>query len=263
MIQAAGHGFTLERRPVEIPPDAEVLFDDTARVGARPCRVRSLSAPGRDLLEIAGAGTFALPHGANRFEVDPEPGAGDAVLEEALLGPVLTLGLARRGVFVLHASAVLLNGGVVGFLGESGAGKSTLARLLAAEGLPRVADDLLAIDATPSALPHFPQLKLDATEMAAISALEPRYPLRALYLLSFHPVVAVSVLYGATPAITLIEQTVGGKLFDNELMTASFAFAVQLATQVPVRRLRLPQEMTVGPKVAELLAELSPKIPTF
>ena len=255
MIQAAGHAFQLERHPVEIPPDAEVLFDQNARVGARPCRVRSISAPDCDYLEIEGAGTIALPHGEHRFEVDPEPGAGDAVLEEALLGPVLALALARRGVFVLHASAVLLEDRVIGFLGESGAGKSTLARLLAAEGLARVADDLLAIDATPAALPHFPQLKLDAEEMAAISALEPCYPLRGLYLLTWGAEVEVGKLYGGTPAITLLQHTVAAKLFPTELMAAHFGFAAQMAARVPVRRLRLPQEMSVGPEVVRALGE--------
>ena len=256
----AGHELTLSQGPVEIPegPPAETVFDSVARVGARECRVRSISAPGRDVLVVSGAGTFSLPHGVDRIDIDPEPGAGADAVEQALLGPAAALALARRGVFVLHASAVVLGNGVVGFLGESGAGKSTLARLLAAEGLTRAADDLLAVTLTPGsaeALPHFPQLKLGAAEMEAIQALEPRYPLLALYDIAPGDEVSAVDMTGANGAIALIQQTVAGKLFDTELMAASFGFAAQLAARVPVRRLRLPRKMSVGKAVADLLAE--------
>lgn len=258
-IRAAGHELALDWRRLEVPPEAEVLFDNsTARIGLRECRVRSLAAPDRDFLEIAGAGTFALPHGEDRIEIDPEPGAcGDDFLEQALLGPVLILALARRGIFVLHASASVMEGGVVGFLGASGAGKSTMARLLAAEGLPRAADDLLALtdDGRLTALPHFPQPKLREAEMADILALEPRYPLLGLYELIRSSEVATSELPMAQSSLMLIQHTVGGKLFDTELMAVHFGFAVQLATRVPVRRLFVPWRMNVGKEVAAELAK--------
>lgn len=253
MIKAAGRDFTLGRGPVEIPPEAVAVFDGAARVGQRYCNVRSLIAPGLDLLVIEGAGTFALPHGEDRIEVDPAPGARDAFLEEALLGPALVLALARRGAWVLHASASVLGDGVVAFLGESGAGKSTLARLLADEGLPRAADDLLAITEGPAALPHFPQLKLEPAEMAAISALEPRYPLIGIYELTRGAEVASLELPMSKGTISLIRHTIGGKLFDTELMAVQFGFAAQLATRVPVRTLHVPWRMNVA---AEVLAEL-------
>jgi hypothetical protein len=75
-------------------------------------------------------------------------------------GPLLILALARRGVFCLHASAVLnAQGGAVLMLGRSGVGKSTLAR---ASRSPLVDDiaPVAAIDGQLWLLPRFPQLKL-------------------------------------------------------------------------------------------------------
>jgi hypothetical protein len=249
----AGRDFSLRRCPVEIPPEAEAIFDGDARVGVRECRVRSLATPDCDFLQIAGAGAFAISREQDCIDVDPEPGAGDAWLEEALLGPAFVLALARRGVFVLHASAVVLGNGVIGFLGESGAGKSTLARLLAAEGLPLAADDLLAITEGPAALPHFPQLKLDAAAMAAIAGLEPSYPLLGLYELATAEEVATEALLPVSAAALLLRHTVAGRLFAKDLLAAQLDFAAGIAGRVPVHRLGVPRRMDVGGEVLRCL----------
>lgn len=254
----AGRDFTLSRRPVEIPPETETVFDGVARVGLRECRVRSLAAPGRDLLEISGAGTFAMLHEEDRIEFDPEPGAGEAAVEEALLGPALALALARRGVFVLHASAVVIGGGVIGFLGESGAGKSTLARLLADEGAALAADDLLPVAEGPAALPHYPQLKLGAAATAAIAALEPRYPLLGLYELEPGEEVAVEELpapSAVTAAALLLKHTVAGRLFPRDLLATHLGFMGEMAGRVAVHRLRVPRRLDVGGEVLRQLLE--------
>ena len=61
------------------------------------------------------------------IRVQPDDGAAPVIIEEALLGPALNLALAWRGVWCLHAGAVLHDGQVIVFLGVSGSGKSTLA----------------------------------------------------------------------------------------------------------------------------------------
>jgi hypothetical protein len=244
------------RRPVTLPAQAPsgvvTVFDGDARVGTRECRVRCLSTPGCDYLWVSGAGAFAISHERDCIEADPEPGAGDAMIEEALLGPAFALSLARRGVFLFHASAVVLGHGVIGFLGESGAGKSTLARLLAAEGLARAADDILAVEGA-AALPHFPQLKLDEAEMAAILALEPSYPLLGLYELVPGEEVGIEALPPVSAAALLLRHTIAGRLFASDLLAAQLDFAAGLAERVPVRRLRVPRRMDVGGEVLRSL----------
>jgi hypothetical protein len=53
--------------------------------------------------------------------------------------------LALRGHYVLHASAVILDGEVSAFCGESGAGKTTTARALVHAGAPFVCEDKLVV----------------------------------------------------------------------------------------------------------------------
>jgi hypothetical protein len=253
----------VRRCRVMLPAHASEVFHGEARVGTRCCRVRSLTAPDRDFLVISGAGAFAIPRGQGCIEVDPEPGAGEAAVEEALLGPALALAFARRGIFVLHASAVVLRGGVVGFLGESGAGKSTLARLLveAGEDTALAADDLLAVGPEAAALPHFPQLKLDPASMAAIEGLAPSYPLLALCVLEPAPPAAVvrgETLPPGSAAAHLLRHTIAGSLFAKDLLAEHLGFAAGIAGRVPVQRLTVPRRLDVG---AEVLRHLLPFLP--
>src|SRR5215203_2316889 len=111
--------FEARRKALTLPSSFVRVFQEDVQVGNRSCRVRSLTTPDHDLLQISGAGRFSIPHGEVRIDFDPEPGAADEAVAEALLGPALALSLARRDVFVLHASAVILpDRGVAGFLGD-------------------------------------------------------------------------------------------------------------------------------------------------
>ncbi len=67
------------------------------------------------------------------------------IVETQLLGTVLAVWLARRGVLALHASAVVVDGLAVGFLAMPGGGKTTAALSVAHQGHPVLADDLLAL----------------------------------------------------------------------------------------------------------------------
>jgi Coenzyme PQQ synthesis protein D (PqqD) len=57
--------------------------------------------------------------------------------------------LALQHQPLLHASAVQWGDGVLAFSGESGAGKTTFAQLFAAEGHPRVSEDLILLSLDP------------------------------------------------------------------------------------------------------------------
>jgi hypothetical protein len=83
---------------------------------------------------------------------------------DVLLGPPLLFALAARGIWALHASAVVRNSRAVALLGRSGTGKSTAARVLAERlGLARLADDVMPFSVAANGahvFGSFPQLKV-------------------------------------------------------------------------------------------------------
>ena len=133
--------------------------------------------------------------GGNEIAIDPMPGADDRALRMAIVGPLFGVILAQRGRFVLHASAVSMNGRAVAFTGPSGRGKSTLVAALARAGYPLVADDLTVIDfngQTPLVKPGFPRVKLWPDSAAAlehdVDALPLIHPERTKRSLSMPPI---------------------------------------------------------------------------
>jgi hypothetical protein len=68
-----------------------------------------------------------------------------ATLRHLLIDQVIPRVLAAQGKVVLHASAVRVAGGCIGFLGASGAGKSTLAASFLSTGLDLICDDALLL----------------------------------------------------------------------------------------------------------------------
>jgi hypothetical protein len=109
-----------------------------------------------------GAGGFRV-RGGTEIVIDPMPGADDRSIRLAIVGPLFGVILSQRGRFVLHASAVSMNGRAVAFTGPSGRGKSTLVAALARAGYPLIADDMTVIDLDgqrPVVKPGFPRVKL-------------------------------------------------------------------------------------------------------
>ena len=96
--------------------------------------------------------------------VTPVHGADVALIRLYLVGKVMATLLYQRGLFVLHASSVEVNGQAVAFVGDSGLGKSSCAAALHSCGCGFVADDVSAVNlCSPVAtvMPAFPQLKID------------------------------------------------------------------------------------------------------
>ena len=117
--------------------------------------------------------------GDNRIEVTPYPDVPETFLAFPILGPVFGWLLERRGLFVLHASGIALNGSCVAFLGDKMAGKSTTAAAFLRRGARLVTDDLLAVTIAerdePIVHPAFAQLKLadDAADEISVPGSQP------------------------------------------------------------------------------------------
>jgi len=102
-------------------------------------------------------------------------------LEDALiylLGPIFGFILRLRGFTALHASAAVINGYAVAFVGGGGAGKSTIVAALARAGHRILSDDIAVLE-----------------EASGIFRIKPSYPHIRLWPDS------VSILFGGADAL--------------------------------------------------------------
>lgn len=128
--------------------------------------------PEGDLLDYEDVGRFLVPNGSQIW-FDPEEAFDLRCLGIPLLGPVFALLLHRRGHFVLHGSAVEIDGRAHVFLGDKGAGKSTTAVTLLAGGLRLIADDVVPIERTATGFcvhPGYPAMKIDRAMLTRFEA---------------------------------------------------------------------------------------------
>jgi len=221
----------------------------------------------RACYSMRGVGTFLVTAG-EEILVDPHPTASPEMLRVAILGPAFALLLHQRGRFILHASAVVIGGAAVAFMGGHGWGKSTMAALLHARGHTAISDDLTAIDVDHGTVyPAFPQLKLWPDALASLSLpagglpqVHPDLPKRALrltadfapnamplqrlYVLGIGQPVAVM----RQPPTRLLEEVMRhwygvrfGRTFWNSLdLRRHFLEAARLIRMTPTRRLQRP-----------------------
>jgi hypothetical protein len=192
-------------------------------------------------------------------------------LEEAcsyLLGPVLGLLLRLRGITCLHASAVVLSGQAVAFVGAEGAGKSTTAAAFAREGHAVLSDDVVALEERDSGflvMPAYPQVCLWPDSVASLygsadalphfstgwekhrltlgsgrAQFENRpVPLGAIYFLGerrAEAAPAVEPVRAQAALLSLVADTFANKILDRAMRAKEFEILGRLATAVPVRR---------------------------
>lgn len=167
----------LEELPVTAPSKADVHIRlrkiDHA---AMPTEAHDVVDFGRDqqLLVWQTVGAFLIS-GTDVIDVEPWNDAGPRLIALPLLGTVFAVLLHLRGLLVLHASALDVDGRGAVFMGDKGAGKSTTAGAFIAAGHSLVTDDIVAIraeaDGSFSILPAIAQLKLweDAATALALT----------------------------------------------------------------------------------------------
>jgi hypothetical protein len=98
------------------------------------------------ILPNLGAFRFSSERG-DRVEADIHPDADQGVVEDVFRRMVVPMVLQVRGLEILHASAVSVEGSVIAFCGTSESGKSTLAYASSGSGNVLWADDSVAFEA--------------------------------------------------------------------------------------------------------------------
>jgi len=231
-------------------------------VGGAQRKVETWSAPAGVLLKVEDGSDFYISSDGQTIRRSEGKLDLQKLDREILVGPVLVLALALRGVWSLHASAAMYKENIVVFLGESGQGKSTLAAYLSQNKDWRlVTDDILPTEIDASGvyvLPHFPQLKLPMDAQPCIGLPE-RLPLKTICVLApAAPDVApeLQALTTAQGVQTLLSHIAGTRLFSAELLAKHLEFSAQVGKQIPAYRLVYPHRRDTLPLVKEFLEKI-------
>jgi hypothetical protein len=302
------YGFRLQSElqlacpPVETPslrPDIE-LVEYSASDLHRACE------PGATLLEASnfyeitrlqdgsihlhwpGLFEFLVSADGNRVGWRNLDGTRREALEEYLLGQVLSFAMLVRGVEPLHATAVVVGGGAVAFLGDSGYGKSTLGASFVRENYPLLTDDVLVLEQCGQQMlahPGMPRIKLmpqicgsmfqgrEGTPMNrfthktifALNAQEHQMyaiPLRALYVLSpprnRKCKLTLRRMSESKALLSVLKNTFNDVLLNPMRLKRQFEFAATVATHVPVKSLSYPRTLSALPAVLQaVLSDLA------
>lgn len=262
--------FTISDTPPADPP-TEALGRD--RVDD-PIEVRSFRTEGGFRLEYDDTGTFDVLRAGKEIVWYRPPDASDEAARLDVIGRVLALALHASGSFCLHASAVAIAGGAVGFIAPKFHGKSTLALALAGAGGRLITDDTLAVDLvpTPSARPGIQTVRLWEDSAAAVGLgqgsvvvegsgkyrvhdrprLRPvrrKAPLVALYALApktpvpGEPAAQRTLLPPTRAVLALVGQSKLGPLLGGSEGPVHFRRAAALAGTVPVYTLEVVRDL--------------------
>lgn len=186
----------------------------------RKDKLELFESPGRTVaisensmyIEWERVGRFHVSSG-REILVDPDPGVNEADLQPLITGPVLSVLLHQRGMWVLHASAVSIENKAIAFLGSKGYGKSTLAAHLQMRGHQLISDDLVPVKfvrGRPITYPGYPRIKLNEDSIIAVGDRPDTFPLvhRLIEKRSFRPASGISELPIELSAVyVLVEST--------------------------------------------------------
>jgi len=210
-----------------------------------------------------------------------------ATLEDTctyLSGPILSVLLRIRGALALHASAVEIGSGAIGFVGAHDAGKSTLAAALGAAGCRVVTDDVLHVRAEGArwmAEPFASMLRLwpDGAHLALgagaeLPAIAAGWDKRALHLGGAIPAAsaplqlialawlaprgseaAIEPLSAGTALVHLAANSSAGHLLDSASRAVEFCALSCLVRCVPCAAITAPSDPAAFPQFVPRVLE--------
>lgn len=237
-------------------------------------------------MSYSDTGTFDISDNGRCIEWYRPTDVRDDLARTDILGRVLALAAHSQQLLTLHASAVSLDEGVVGFLAPKFYGKSTLACALTDAGARLVTDDALAIRAgdVVECAPGVPAIRLRSESASHLRGaayagvgdnLEWRHldrrgtdevmddwrPVAALYVLQPQRANTMSVpatrelLSPAEAAISVIRFAKLGALLRGTLALDYLDRATRIAGRIPVYTMRLTRDLDRLDDVASQVAE--------
>ena len=244
------------------------------------------------LLRFASMADFIVASAGDQITCcRTERGISIDTVRHLVLDQVFPMVLNRRGQEALHATAVVIADGACAFSGPTGSGKSTLAASFFLAGFKALGDDCLPLLERGGAiqvLPGYPGMRLWKDAIEALSAgatmpiaayttklraLEsqsainfPREPVplsriyRVIRAAAGEPEVSKPMIEPIAPReafIELVSSSFPLDLADPEMLARHFRLMEKVASTVPVRRLKVPNDLTRLEAVREaVLADL-------
>lgn len=232
---------------------------------------------------------FLVSPGGRRIACHALNGASAEAFQTYLLSQVLSFALIKQGIEPLHATAVVVEGHAIAFLGDCGYGKSSLGAAFLRAGHRLLTDDVLVVkepDGTGSgfwAYPGPPRIKLfphiakgvfgKRTAGAPMNPLTSKLvirltsdssagtpsPLRALYVLrppsarSSGTHVTIRTLSQRQAFLELTANTFNPLPANPDRLRRHFSLAGRLAAGVPAKSLSYPRDLSLIPKVLAAL----------
>lgn len=247
--------------------------------------------PGGYRLRFPGLADFRVDIRGEEFVCEAPEGIPPATVRHLLLDQVIPRALSLRGVYALHATAVLTPHGICAFAGPAGAGKSTLAASFHLAGYPVLSDDCLVLQEENGAIqvtPAYPGVRLWDHAAAALLGnpegwLPPaRYASKLRVLEGSHPESlppdrrTLARIYNIVdPPENEMESGAEGRMVekipdreafmsliasvyrlditDRRLLARQFGFLERVASLVPVRNLRVPEDFSALPVVRDAI----------
>lgn len=230
---------------------------------------------------VESVATFVIRTGTEIW-IQLQDDVEEGLLRPLILGPLMSILLRQRGLLVLHASCVLLQGHAIAFMGNSGWGKSTLAELFYNRGACLITDDVMAIHVDqeiPHVVPSYPQIKLMPDAAASLGHTPDRFPLlnsyspklarsigsdlcqhpvplRGLYVLdmgSQHQVIPLSLQEQFREVVK--HSRAVGLLSAPEFRVAHLRQCTDLLHKVPLHRLQRQMSLDLLPELVDVITE--------
>ena len=238
----------------------------------------SYAAGSERWMHVPGIASFRFGSRAEEAVVVPEPGTppvSRAIIEDTFQRAVLPMALQAHGEEIIHASAAIIEEGVVAFCGRSQTGKSTVAYGLHRRGHRVWADDALVFDASAEIVhvipyPHRLRIRAEAADyfdlhelrrhdtsswIALEQAQDEPARLACIFLLEREAQASTPVeTVRLTPAEALagvIEHAYWFRLDDAERTRRMIGKYLVLATQVPVFRMRFQAALDQLPEMLD------------
>ncbi|OKH32526.1 serine kinase [Calothrix sp. HK-06] len=234
---------------------------------------------------IEGVGMVLVKEG-REIILDPNPEIDESILRPFILGAVISILLRQRGLLVLHASSVAINGEAIAFIGESGWGKSTLAEAFHSQGYSILTDDVMAVSVDgyqPLVIPSFPQVRLWSDTAAAVGHapgslpslsietpklshilsdgfVQTPLPLKRIYVLDFAAEFKIIPVDMQTSFVELMRHSREVQALKTpEHMNAYLHLCTSLLKQVPVYRLQRKRSLSALSNLVDLItSDISP-----